>query len=85
MRWRVGWLACMVAVAVGAQSQSVPAKFLLELRGGQIGRADYQFTESKSGFEVKAHYSFSLGGSTHTLINAHTVAALAHRNVCEQR
>jgi uncharacterized protein len=54
----------MVAVAVGAQSQSVPVKFLLELRGGQIGRADYQFTESKDGFQVKAHYSFSLGGRT---------------------
>jgi len=54
----------MVAVTVGAQSQSVPVKFLLELRGGQIGHADYQFTESKDGFQVKGHYSFSLGGST---------------------
>ena len=36
----------------------------LNSAGKQIGKADYQFTTAKSGFRVKAHYSFTTGGST---------------------
>jgi hypothetical protein len=40
------------------------ARFLLELGGKQVGKADYQFTPTKSGFHVKAHYDFATGGSS---------------------
>jgi len=48
---------------VAAMAQSVPARFLLESGGKQIGKADYQFSPAKSGFRVKAHYSFATGDS----------------------
>ncbi len=49
---------------MAAMAQSVPARFLLESGGKQIGKADYQFTPAKNGFRVKAHYSFTTGDST---------------------
>ncbi len=47
-----------------AIAQNVPAKFLLELAGKQIGKADCQFAPSKNGFRVKAHYFYVTGGSS---------------------
>ncbi|HEX3471965.1 MAG TPA: alpha/beta fold hydrolase [Silvibacterium sp.] len=45
-------------------AQNAPAKFLLEFGGKPVGKADYQFAPAKSGFRVKAHYSFAAGAST---------------------
>jgi len=41
-------------------AQNAPARFQLALGGKQIGKADYQFMAARTGFHVKAHYSFSV-------------------------
>jgi uncharacterized protein len=66
------WLA---AASAWAAAQSVPARFLLELGGKQIGKADYQFTPAKDGFRLKAHYSFATSG---TAVEAIRDAEMAH-------
>jgi dienelactone hydrolase len=55
---------CLTGTFVLAMAQSVPARFLLELGNKQIGKADYQFTAVKSGFRLKAHYSYVTGGTS---------------------
>ena len=61
---RIVWLLCLTGTFVLAMAQSVPARFLLELGNKQIGKADYQFTAVKSGFRLKAHYSYVTGGTS---------------------
>jgi len=66
---RIAWTLCLgAAVSMGASGwaivQNVPAKFLLELGGKQIGKADYQFASAKNGFRVKAHYFYVADGSS---------------------
>jgi uncharacterized protein len=57
---RIASLLCMAGVSLWATAQSAPARFLLEIGGKQIGRADYEFSPAKNGFRVKAHYSFEV-------------------------
>lgn len=61
---RIVWLLCLTGTFVLAMAQSVPARFLLDLGNKQIGKADYQFTAVKSGFRLKAHYSYVTGGTS---------------------
>jgi len=66
---RIARTLCLgAAVSMGASGwaivQNVPAKFLLELGGKQIGKADYQFASAKNGFRVKAHYFYVADGSS---------------------
>ncbi len=42
--------------------QNAPARFEIELGGKSIGKADYQFMPARTGFRLKAHYSFSVEG-----------------------
>ena len=61
---RVAWLLCLTSVCTAAFAQTAPARFQLDLRGKQIGKADYQFISAKDGFDVKAHYAFTIGNKS---------------------
>jgi uncharacterized protein len=57
---RIVWSLCLTGACAYATAQNAPARFLLDLEGKQIGKADYQFTPAKNGFRAKAHYSFTV-------------------------
>jgi len=61
---RFVWLLCLTVTCAYAMTQTTPARFQLDLGAKQIGKADYQFTPAKDGFQVKAHYSFTVGTRT---------------------
>ena len=58
------WLAAgFIGLAASslAWPQNATAKFSLELDGQVIGSAEYKFAPTKTGFEVNADYTFTLG------------------------
>ena len=65
IRW-FAWLVSLAAASVCAIAQTAPAIFELDLGGRQIGKADYLFSPTKTGFHVKAHYLFTIEMKTIT-------------------
>jgi dienelactone hydrolase len=61
---RLVWSLYLAGACTHVFAQAAPARFQLDLAGKQIGKADYQFLSSKEGFQVKAHYSFTIGTRT---------------------
>ena len=71
---RIAALLFLAAAWASAIAQNAQGRFQLELQGKQIGKADYEFTPSKIGIRVKAHYTFSTGSAS---VEAIRDAALA--------